>query len=116
MKNVHEMTDQELMNYKNEQMTALQQEYNPFLKDHGKIDEQREAALDALHEIRVEWWRRGVGAPAEEKRANFERWLARGREQLAAAMASGNPAFIYAKRQVVRENEDRLSWIDGKLA
>ena len=114
MKGIHEMSDRELMDYQYEQKEVMQREDDPFRPSRNVTIEQREAALDALHEIRLEGWRRGWnGVPTEDRRADFERFTARNAQRLERAKAIGSIPSIYAMMDMVRTNEDRIAWIDS---
>ena len=116
MKNIHDMSDRELIDYQYEQQEIMQREDNPFAPNKNVTIEQRDAALETLHDIRIEGWRRGWnGVPVEENRAEYERHVARNIQRVDAAKATGQAPTIYAKMNMLRTSEDRLFWIDGRF-
>lgn len=116
MKNIHDMSDRELIDYQYEQQEIMQRADNPFAPNKNVTTEQRDAALETLHDIRIEGWRRGWnGVPVEENRAEYERHVARNIQRVDAAKATGKAPAIYAKMNMLRTSEDRLFWIDGRF-
>lgn len=85
----------------------------------------RDNALDALHEIRLEQWHRGYNVPTEEEREDYERDLARAEAKLnrirqerhdadpkdRARLAKLEAEQYIAKNQI-EECNDALEYID----
>lgn len=70
--------------------------------------------IDELHEVRVELWRRGVHAPDATSKARYEATLEKRLAVLTAAEQNGNKLCdIYMKRDVVRDLQDRIKWIEN---
>lgn len=113
--NYTSMTDNQLFDLKNEMTVIIGAFFNPWLNDEcqQRDIESREAALETLHYVRMELWRRGFTTPDAELRETYERRLAQGAERLAKAEASGDIARdkIYVARNMIRDHEDKLAWI-----
>lgn len=116
MKNIREMTDVELMNQQYDCSEIMLRADNPFNPAANVSIEQRETALNTLREIRLEGWRRGWnGTPTEERRADYERHIARNAKRLEDAKKNGNVLTIFAKMDMLRASQDRLDWINGDI-
>lgn len=109
------MSDNELMMAETNAKEILTHVNNNYYTRYANVTvEQREEALNALHEIRIEMWTRGYGAvPTAEKLPDAIRNLSRAEAKLEAAIADGNEVKIYAAKNRVNENRDRIAFINA---
>lgn len=117
MKNVREMTDNELRDLQYEMKEIMNRRYVEHVvavtvNSMVATVEQREAALKTLHEIRLEMWRRGYAAvPTADRRDDYERHLEKYSERYEAAKASGDIVKMYDVRVMLENVQDKLDWI-----
>lgn len=110
----------------NEILTHVNRAYYRGVGQVSKDD--RDNALDALHEIRLEQWHRGYNVPTEEEREDYERDLARAEAKLnrirqerhdadpkdRARLARLEVERYIAKNQI-EECNDALEYIDTQV-
>lgn len=102
---LHALTD--------DQLSSLQYNTKMALTE-GPYDADREAALQQLHEIRLEAWTRNWGGtPKPGERENYERHLARENERYEKIRDTGDLGKIYTVRNLIWTAQDRLAWLDS---
>ena len=108
-----EMSDQEIIDYYRDQYQRLTHE-PAFWGEATLTAQERDAILDIMHDVRMEMWGREsiLSRPKAEDRSRYERNLQRNRERLEQATETGKLGSIYAMKNMVRESEDKLMWID----
>lgn len=100
------MTDVELNNAKAEMtgvIYASASGYNAHI-----TTETRENALDALHQIRLAMWARGIDAPTEDDRDEFEAMRCRWNTKLERAT---DVTARYIALNGIRANQDALDYL-----
>lgn len=117
MKTIYEMTDTELSMEHGRLKTSYNYETrpravgSPFPFDTAKCEE----LLNAMREIRVEMWRRGIHAPTADERGEYVEDLEDAKTALASLDGSKRTDKIYSKRYIIAKCVDAIAWIDGEL-
>ena len=110
--NYKQMSDNELMMAETNAKEILTHVNNNYYTRYANVTvEQREEALNALHEIRLEQWSRGWNAtPTVERIEDYKKFLARWEQKLAKALADGNEVKIYVAKNNVNNNKDQIEY------
>lgn len=116
MKNINEMTDNELRDLQYEAKEILNRRYAErvvavTVNSMVATVEERERALNVLHEIRLEMWRRGYVVPTADRRDDYMRHLDKHTERYETAKASGDVVKMFDIRQSIEDLQDKLDWI-----
>jgi hypothetical protein len=74
---------------------------------------EREAAMERLHRLRIETWRRGINPPKLEDAEKYRHHIARNERKLAELLPTGDLNRIYAIRVRLAVSADELAYINA---